>query len=109
MEQPLWRARREAAARTRPEPRSTIKSVAEAFSLISAALFLSGIAVNEYAFRAWGLSFLQIASAQDAVMAGLSAAYIAAPFCATFAISVYIFKRLLPRGWELPGNLIGLF
>lgn len=66
----------EAAA---PRARPWLKWGVEAFSLLASLAFLFAVALYEILFKTWGLSFLQVATPADAIMAGLGILFYASP------------------------------
>lgn len=84
--------------------RTWLKLGVEAFSVLASLAFLVAVTLNQILFSLWGLSFLQIASPSDVVMAGLGALFYASPLVvltATGAILGFASRRVRLLWWGL--------
>jgi hypothetical protein len=88
----------------RPRFRGWVKRAVEALSLLAALAFLAAVALNQFLFNQWGLSFLQVASPADVVMTGVGALLYLSPLvfiAAAGALLGLVTRRVRPLWWGL--------
>ena len=91
-------------AAARPRLRSWIKRAVEALSLLAAIAFLAAVALNQFLFNQWGLSFLQVASPADVVMTGVGSLLYLSPLvfiAAAGALLGFASRRVRLLWWGL--------